>query len=260
MTSPAAWHPDPTGRHEHRYWDGERWTEHVADAGQASVDPLDSGPTTESAAGGQEHPSSSTERVATSSEDELGRRDQGGWAGDAGTTGTSGTGASWQQPDTAGYTAGSYGAYEQRSGGTPTWQQSPYTQQPPSWGQTGAGNAPGNDGLAIAALVIGILSLLTSWILIGAFGGIIAIVLGFIALSRIRRSGQGGKGMAITGIVTGALSIVVAGLVIAFFGFVFSSAGGFGFVDDYVSCIEAGNSEAFCDQQLEEGVIERFGG
>lgn len=28
------------GRHEHRYWDGERWTDHVADAGQVSTDPL----------------------------------------------------------------------------------------------------------------------------------------------------------------------------------------------------------------------------
>jgi hypothetical protein len=36
---PAGWHPDPTGRHEQRYWDGLRWTADVADAGQAAVDP-----------------------------------------------------------------------------------------------------------------------------------------------------------------------------------------------------------------------------
>ena len=35
---PARWLPDPFGLHEHRYWDGGRWTEHVADAGQAGVD------------------------------------------------------------------------------------------------------------------------------------------------------------------------------------------------------------------------------
>ena len=40
MLPPATWYPDPSGRHEHRYWDGERWTEHVADAGIAAVDPL----------------------------------------------------------------------------------------------------------------------------------------------------------------------------------------------------------------------------
>lgn len=38
---PAAWHPDPTGKHELRYWDGSRWTEHVADAGVQGTDPLE---------------------------------------------------------------------------------------------------------------------------------------------------------------------------------------------------------------------------
>lgn len=37
--SPAAWHGDPTGRHQQRYWDGQRWTDHVADGGQTSTDP-----------------------------------------------------------------------------------------------------------------------------------------------------------------------------------------------------------------------------
>lgn len=36
---PAAWYADPTGRHEHRYWSGNAWTEHVADRGQQSTDP-----------------------------------------------------------------------------------------------------------------------------------------------------------------------------------------------------------------------------
>ena len=36
---PADWYPDPFGRHEHRYWDGSRWTEHVATHGRQSTDP-----------------------------------------------------------------------------------------------------------------------------------------------------------------------------------------------------------------------------
>jgi Protein of unknown function (DUF2510) len=36
----AGWHPDSTGRHELRYWDGASWTEHVSDAGSQSRDPL----------------------------------------------------------------------------------------------------------------------------------------------------------------------------------------------------------------------------
>lgn len=39
------WYEDPTGRHQHRYWDGAAWTADVADSGQTSTDPLDqSGP------------------------------------------------------------------------------------------------------------------------------------------------------------------------------------------------------------------------
>lgn len=36
----AAWHPDPTGRHQLRYWDGTAWTAHVADHGTQSTDPV----------------------------------------------------------------------------------------------------------------------------------------------------------------------------------------------------------------------------
>ena len=39
MTS-ASWQPDPSGRHETRWWDGQRWTDHVSDHGLTSVDPL----------------------------------------------------------------------------------------------------------------------------------------------------------------------------------------------------------------------------
>ncbi|WP_134764825.1 AIM24 family protein [Nocardioides sp. 1609] len=40
----ADWHPDPTGRHELRYWDGSQWTEHVVDNGVQSTAPLDAAP------------------------------------------------------------------------------------------------------------------------------------------------------------------------------------------------------------------------
>lgn len=42
MTDNApGWQPDPTGRFEHRYWDGSQWTDNVANAGVASNDPYD---------------------------------------------------------------------------------------------------------------------------------------------------------------------------------------------------------------------------
>jgi uncharacterized protein YxjI len=39
VSLPPDWYPDPSGRHEHRYWDGSKWTEHVASHGRQSVDP-----------------------------------------------------------------------------------------------------------------------------------------------------------------------------------------------------------------------------
>jgi hypothetical protein len=37
----ASWRPDPTTRHELRYFDGTTWTSHVADGGVQAVDPYD---------------------------------------------------------------------------------------------------------------------------------------------------------------------------------------------------------------------------
>jgi hypothetical protein len=37
--TPAVWAPDPYNRHELRYWDGLRWTEHVSDKGDPGTDP-----------------------------------------------------------------------------------------------------------------------------------------------------------------------------------------------------------------------------
>ena len=37
---PFGWYEDPSGRHEKRYWDGTRWTEHVSDGEVRSSDPV----------------------------------------------------------------------------------------------------------------------------------------------------------------------------------------------------------------------------
>ncbi len=42
----GSWYPDPTGRYAQRWWDGERWTDSVADAaGTVATDPLAPAPT-----------------------------------------------------------------------------------------------------------------------------------------------------------------------------------------------------------------------
>jgi uncharacterized protein YxjI len=39
-STPPNWYPDPSGRHELRYYDGTTWTEHVSSSGRQSVDPI----------------------------------------------------------------------------------------------------------------------------------------------------------------------------------------------------------------------------
>lgn len=40
MSQQAGWHHDPYGRFQQRYWDGTKWTEHVATGGVSQVDPM----------------------------------------------------------------------------------------------------------------------------------------------------------------------------------------------------------------------------
>jgi hypothetical protein len=40
----AGWAPDPSGRHQLRYWDGATWTDHVSDGGVAGTDPVGAPP------------------------------------------------------------------------------------------------------------------------------------------------------------------------------------------------------------------------
>lgn len=43
VAMPADWYPDPTGRHQLRYWDGQAWTDHASSHGRPSVDPVADG-------------------------------------------------------------------------------------------------------------------------------------------------------------------------------------------------------------------------
>jgi hypothetical protein len=55
QASPPGWHPDPSGRHEFRYWDGAAWTYAVSDAGARSDDIWDGRPDTTGAARRRSH-------------------------------------------------------------------------------------------------------------------------------------------------------------------------------------------------------------
>jgi hypothetical protein len=263
---PAAWHPDPLGRHQYRYWDGERWTDHVADDGHTSTDPVDAAsssgtdrwadeggqPTTE--ATGQVHPDPAGDAVTPAPGDAVTAAPGDGAA-------TSGGAAS---PPATG-TAGSAGAAPASGGwsGSPSGPSGPSTASgaPQAAGQVPADRTGSqSNGIAVAALVIGILSLLVSFLpligLIGVIGGIVALILGIVGRSNAKK-GAGGGGMAIAGIVTGSIAMVIAILItVGLFAFG-SSIVGESF-RDFNECMREHDDEEFCREQLDRDLFDRM--
>ncbi|MFE0104890.1 DUF4190 domain-containing protein [Streptomyces sp. NPDC059009] len=74
--------------------------------------------------------------------------------------------------------------------------------------------APKN-GLATAALTLGIVGLCTSVVFIGGPLAVIGLILGIAALTTAKRTGAG-RGRAVTAVVMSSLAIVVSGLVAVF--------------------------------------------
>jgi len=99
----------------------------------------------------------------------------------------------------------------------PTGIEPPSTPQnlpaapPPMPGTPGMAPAGGSNGFAVAALVLGILSLVmffTIWL--PFLLGVLAIVFGALGISRANRIGGKQKGLAIAGLVCGAVGMVLA--------------------------------------------------
>lgn len=94
-----------------------------------------------------------------------------------------------------------YGGQPSSAGGA-----SPY-----SGGGYGGGDAPApRNGIGLAALIVGIVSLLAGIIPFVGFIGIAAVVLGIIGLSRVRKRIATNRGMALAGVILGALAIIAA--------------------------------------------------
>ncbi|VXB79568.1 DUF4190 domain-containing protein [Nocardioides sp. AX2bis] len=138
-------------------------------------------------------------------------------------------------------------------------QPNPYGNQPNQYGnQPPQSNQYGNQqyggqpaklkkGLAIAALVLGILGLFGSLIVFGAILSLVAVILGIVALVQSKKPTHGGKGFAISGIVLGILGLVLAAAIGLFVG---------GLVSDITQCVEdnGGGQSAIdkCEQELNQ--------
>jgi hypothetical protein len=68
------------------------------------------------------------------------------------------------------------------------------------------------DGLAIGALIVGILAIVCSWLCLGIILGPAAGIMGYISRQRVAVSGGtlGGGGMALAGLICGVVGFVVS--------------------------------------------------
>jgi hypothetical protein len=126
--------------------------------------------------------------------------------------------------------------------------QNPYTAAaPPAYGNRvdesstayGAPARTGRNGMGTAALVLGILSIVTCWIwFVGGILAILAIVFGVIGRNRVARGEATNRGTALAGLITGIVGLLATvAIVIALVTFLNSDTG---------KCIQnnAGNQSA----------------
>lgn len=64
-------------------------------------------------------------------------------------------------------------------------------------------------GMALAAMILGIVGVVTGFVVFGALLGIAAIILGALSLKKVKEVGVG-KAFALTGIITGAVSVLIS--------------------------------------------------
>ena len=108
-----------------------------------------------------------------------------------------------QQPQ---YGEQPYGVSPYPAQGYQQYGAQPYPAQP--YGQ-GYPAAPNTNGMAIGALVASIAGTAVCGI-----GSIVGIILGYIALNQIKRTGEQGRGMAVAGIIIGYVIVALVVLYI----------------------------------------------
>ncbi|MDQ4118844.1 MAG: DUF4190 domain-containing protein, partial [Actinomycetota bacterium] len=96
----------------------------------------------------------------------------------------------------------------------------------PQHGQPGAPAPAPRNGLGVAALILGVIAILTCWIVIGGVFGLLAIVLGVLGAGRARRGRATNRGVSIAGVVTGAIGLVLSIVIVVTAGTLFVSFGG----------------------------------
>lgn len=201
MTAPG-WYPDPTGRFELRYFDGATWSSSVSRAGQQFVDIPPGQPAPLEADASRFFGSSTPIDGEPSSP----FQPQSPFAPTQPFPPSQPFGAGGQVPPSQPFGAGGQVPPSQPFGsGSSFPPSSPFPAGP----YAGAPAPSGTNGLAVTALVLGIIGCVAGVIpfffVIAFLLGALAVVFG--ALGRTRREGQVRSKMATTGLILGVVSI-----------------------------------------------------
>lgn len=119
---------------------------------------------------------------------------------------------------------------------------------PPGYGGPPPRVRPRN-GLGIAALVLGILAIITVYG--GIVLGVLAIIFGVIGRNRVKRGEATNGGVALAGIITGAIGLIIAIAVIVFVVLLASSPA----AKNYQTCLK----NAGQDQAARQSCAQQFG-
>ena len=146
--------------------------------------------------------------------------------------------------------------YGQEQYGQEQYGQPQYGSPPPGQGGYGQPQVAPKNGLGIAALVLGILALLTFLTVVGGIlFGLIAVVLGFVARGKVKRGEATNGGMALAGIITGAIGLVLSLGVIALGVSILNSDS----VSNLQDCLNDAGNDTAAQQQCQTEFSDNFG-
>jgi hypothetical protein len=117
---------------------------------------------------------------------------------------------------------------------------------------------PKRNGLGTAALVLGILALLSFWTVLGGIiFGLAAIVLGFIGRSRAKRGEASNGGMALAGAILGIVAVLLTAGVVALGASLLNSE----VAKDFEQCVDKANGSRpqieACEREFKQKLQDR---
>lgn len=115
------------------------------------------------------------------------------------------------------------------------------------------------NGLGVAALVVAIVALVSSFTVAGGVVlGIVAVVIGFAARGRVKRGEADNGGIALAGVILGAVAIIVGLIFVVVYVNALKDTG----VGDYFDCLSKAGSDKtaqrLCENEFRQSVENQF--